>query len=324
MIRILKKLTACLFAASFLVAAEGFVSSGAKAEWREKIGTFRVGIVGGMRPILETRRAQPFREALAKALKMPVEIFATQDIKSLIEAHVSGRIEYAVYTASAFSAAWTMCKCVEPLVAPSADDGSLGFSAALIARKGQGTSVATLAGQKILVPGRRSFSGYILPKDQLGRDGIELEGDHWEIADKGSMEKAISAFRSGEGAAIFGWIGDVPRDSPQGSGRGTLAALEGDIEDLSVVWSSPLVFHGPHAVRKSLPTEAKDAVRDFLTNLKSDNPGAYEAIEPYLGGGFIDATVDDYRVTIDLIRKISATPEVVDQPKTKQSTKKTP
>ncbi len=53
---------------------------------------------------------------------------------TLIEAESSARVQYAILSASAYAATSEICKCVEPLVLPTAMDGSRGFHAIMLAR----------------------------------------------------------------------------------------------------------------------------------------------------------------------------------------------
>lgn len=275
------------------------------ASWRQKLGTFRVGIVAAGRPVLETRRVQPFREALQGALGIPVEVFAAGDYNALIEAHRGSRIEYAVYSASAFSAAWVLCKCVTPLAAPVASDGSAGFSSVLIARKSAARSLAGLRDATVLVPGEDSFSGSIFPRDRLAREGIDPTARGWTLRDMKTMDAALAAFLAGEGDALFGWQGGEGDGSPQGNTPllDTLDRLEEIADQLDVIWTSPPVPHGPHAIRSNIPAEAQSLILPFLTGLAKENPDAYEAVETRRTGGFQPVSFEDYRPVVDALRK---------------------
>ena len=135
-------LVLCLLAIAFLNVNQAAAAnastdnlttlSSKEGNWRQKIGTFRVGIVGGKHAVRRTKLAQPFRLALEKALGLPVEIFAAADYQSLALAHAESRVEYAVYSATAFARAWAHCKCIEPLVAPRATDGTAAFQSILV------------------------------------------------------------------------------------------------------------------------------------------------------------------------------------------------
>ncbi len=273
--------------------------------WRQKLGTFRIGILAAGRPVLATRRVQPFREALQGALGMPVEVFAAKDYNTLIEAHRASRIEYAVYSASAFSAAWLLCKCVTPIAAPVATDGSARFRSVLIARKSAAQSLDDLGSATILVPGRDSFSGFIFPQDRLARDGVEVEARGWELRDMQSMDAALEAFSAGEADAIFGWQGEEPSISPADAAPqlDTMDRLVAAGADVSVIWKSPPVPYGPHAIRSGIAQEAKELILPFLAGLIDDNPEAYEAIETRYTGGFQPIGFEDYKPVVDALRK---------------------
>ncbi len=273
--------------------------------WRQKLGTFRIGILAAGRPVLATRRVQPFREALQGVLGMPVEVFAAKDYNVLIEAHRASRIEYAVYSASAFSAAWLLCKCVTPIAAPVATDGSARFRSVLIARTSAARSLDDLKDTTILVPGRDSFSGFMFPQDRLARDGIEMEARGWELRDMQSMDAALEAFTAGEADAIFGWQGEEPSFNPADAAPqlDTLDRVSAAGADVNVIWESPSVPYGPHAIRSGIAQEAKELILPFLTGLINDNPEAYEAVETRHTGGFQPVDHKDYKPVIDALRK---------------------
>jgi phosphonate transport system substrate-binding protein len=294
----------------------------AHADWRDKLGTFRVGIVDGGRPILEARRAKPFAEALSKALSMPVEIFTASDHKTLIDAQIENRVEYAVYSATAFSAAWVLCKCVEPLAVPIAQDGSKSFRSVLIARKSQGSSILSLRGKTIAVPGADSFSGYILPKYLMSLKNIDLESGAWEVRDLQNADAAIETYVKKDAQALFGW---EPTKSQVNSdqavtNQATLSLLGKAASNSRIIWRSPEIPNGPHTVRNGLDSEARAILWDFLDQLLVSDINAYDAIAPKWGGGFAPVARQDYQTVIDLVEgnsqltEVTATPSV-EEPK---------
>ncbi|MEE9314497.1 MAG: phosphate/phosphite/phosphonate ABC transporter substrate-binding protein [Rhizobiaceae bacterium] len=285
----------------------GSASKTPAMDWREKLGTFRVGIIGGNRPILESRRMQPFKEALQKELGVPVEVFAASDYKVLIEAHRSGRIEYAIYSASAFSAGWLLCKCIEPLVSPVAADGATGFRSILLSSNKHTASLSSLKGKTIVIPGRKSFSGYLLPRGQLALDGVDIENAEWKIADSGNAINAIADLEGKNAAGVFGWepyYGNSKLSLKQVKGTRALmiAKLGAGASEYPTLWQSSPISHGPHAVRKSLDGKVKALLAKFMINLNQRNFEAYGAVEPNFSGGFREVTISHYQSVIDLLR----------------------
>src|SRR5690606_12458639 len=79
---------------------------------------FRIGLVA--QPGEEARVADlsALKAAYSRALGMPVEVMVARDYARLAEAHIAGRIDYAVYSAQAYAAAALRCGCVTPVAAP--------------------------------------------------------------------------------------------------------------------------------------------------------------------------------------------------------------
>ncbi|WP_353806793.1 hypothetical protein [Mesorhizobium sp.] len=85
-----------------------------RADWRDDIGTFRVGIVAEPGAGNTVPGLALLTDAYTKALGMKVEFVVSRDYGALIEAQANAHIKYAVYSATASE----RCECVEPLVAP--------------------------------------------------------------------------------------------------------------------------------------------------------------------------------------------------------------
>ena len=87
-------------------------------------------------------------------------------------------------------------------------------------------------------------------------------------------------------------------DAAAGYSRGTLAdlAARGEItpDEFVVVWQSPPIAHGPVAVTTSLPAAEKAAIRSYLLGLANSEPAAYDALDPYYGGGYVSIEPKDY------------------------------
>ena len=74
-------------------------ASAAHADWRKDLGTFRIGISATDAKSLSPVETGKMSAGYAAALGMPVEIVVLRDYPALIDAQVSSRIEYAIYTA---------------------------------------------------------------------------------------------------------------------------------------------------------------------------------------------------------------------------------
>ncbi|MFZ1680917.1 MAG: phosphonate ABC transporter substrate-binding protein, partial [Rhizobiaceae bacterium] len=130
-------------------------------------------------------------------------------------------------------------------------------------------------------------SGTLAGGKPVGRDSAFL-------AVKGSAEEALAMFVRGDADGLVGWVAS---DGATDLARGTraLAIQAGAPGDgLSEIWRSAFLRFGPHAVRRTLPAEAKSAIIAFLTGLRDADPDLYELVEPRHGGGFQPAAHKDY------------------------------
>jgi len=271
------------------------------SNWRQETGVFRIGIIVGENSGSKIKRLKPFQQAIEQALEMPVKLVGMKDQNALIDAFTSTRVEYGIFSALGFSAAWKVCKCLEPLVVPLAIDGARGFYSVILGHRDNPVTLSEMKDTSLFIPGKGSFSGYILPRLALASQGIVMDEDFVTI-DRQTMPSAIASFLAQPNSAIAGWISDDgDRPSPI---RGVMAHLierGSSLEDFSIVWQSKLLPHGPHAVQKSLHGEAKVILQDVLIGMYQKNERAYDSVEPFLGGGFSSASLDDYKPLIDLL-----------------------
>ncbi|AZO51943.1 MAG: phosphonate ABC transporter substrate-binding protein [Mesorhizobium sp.] len=298
----------------------------ASADWRDDIGTFRIGIVaepggGNTVPGLAL-----LTDAYTKALGMKAEFVVARDYQALIEAQVDGRIQYAVYSAIAYATASERCGCVEPLVAPVDVDGATGIRSVLVTRDGKVPDLAAMASHRIALAPADSIGGSLLPLAGLADAGVGISEDSPYLIHAASAAAAETMLVDGEADALFGWVASndktavpdsqpaLPAGQPAGTGdqvadpNGTLARLEAaglSKTSVQVVWTSGLLRYGPHAVRSDLDPEAKRRLTVFLTNLKSMTPDVYDLLEATHSGGFTVTSQEDYATAAAIVRLVS-------------------
>lgn len=266
------------------------------AETAEAPALLRLGVVsavnGRVAGLPATNRLEPFRRRIAAALQKPVVLAPQPDGRALVAALVAGRLDYAILSASGFAAAERACRCLEPLAAPRAADGATGWRATVVVR---GDSVlrdvAGLRGKILAAPSSDVFAGRAYAFAALAKAGTP-EADIGRVDPATGPEAAARAVAERRADAALIWLPDAGATSAAATApRGPLALLveHGGLppEGLRPIWQSPPVPHGPHAVRAELPSAWRVRLRDLLVNLKSDDPDAYDAVEPDLSGGFV-------------------------------------
>ncbi|MEP9386628.1 PhnD/SsuA/transferrin family substrate-binding protein [Mesorhizobium sp. KR9-304] len=305
-------LTMARVAGGVFCVAAACLTTTASADWREDIGTFRVGVVAEPGAGDTIAGLAELNDAFTKALGLKVEFFVARSYAALIDAQASSRIEYAIYSASAYASAYRRCECVEPLVAPTGEDGSIGIRSVLIAANGRLSSASDLAGRRIALQPPDSIAGHQLPLAAFQPGGKPLSGAESFFVKADSAEAAEAMLAEGSVDAIFGWMpaGLPDAEEIDGGTPARLAAAGMDRSALDIVWRSDVLRFGPHAVSIGLDPEPKRRLTEFLTGLRTADPEMYERIETHHLGGFTAASQPDYAVALDMVRMLGeARPE---------------
>jgi len=294
---------------AFVLGAVMLSVAPARADWRTDTGTFRIGVVMQPGETGAPRRFEGFRALAAEALSMPVEIFPARDASALIDAMATSRIEYAVFSALGYATAFELCKCVEPLAAPVSHDGATGVRSALIADTARAARISDLEGMPVAVGPENSLGGDLLPSAGFRWRGKPLADSGFDLVPAETTQESLRLLADGEVAAAFLWE-FVRLGSPSAFADGPRAWLdELSPQGFAVLWHSEAIRFGPHAVRRTLASEAKTAMRRMLLGLARDNPVVYDSVSPDLGGGFEAVVADEYRSAAALVTAIGAAEE---------------
>lgn len=288
-----------------VIVAMVLATGPAAADWRQDLGTFRVGFAAAGGVPVPVDRYEAFRKAVAETLGMPVEIVPERDAPALIDAVASARVEYAVLSALGYATAREMCGCVEPVAAPVNTDGATAFRSILLARAGEAERAADLDGKKVGIGPAGSVAGDMLPASLFRFDGKSLGGSGLDLVRIETARDGLDRLASGEIAALFTWEFVRPgtaRDFVEGPSRYLAQQGSGDV---TVLWRSPPVRFGPHVVRKGLPPEARSALRRMLLSLDRESPEAFDSVSPSFGGGFEPVDDNDYRSATALVGAVS-------------------
>lgn len=291
------KSPAAWIAPMLLVLLQG---SPALSGWREDMKTFRIGMVSVGGAGQSVPGLSSLKRAYAQALGMPVEVFVARDYAALIDAQATQRIDYAIYSATAYGAASLLCSCVEPVVAPLGSDGATGITAILVTRDGRLASFADIGTHRVAIAPPQGVATSMLPLAALSAENVMTEAMQAGFVSAGSAAAAEAMLVDGSVDAMFGWAG-----SPGEGSGGTLARLAAaglDPASLKVVWQSPLLRYGPHALRTGLDGEIRRALLAFLTGLRDLQPDVYELLDTDHGGGFVEVQPRDYATALDMVR----------------------
>ena len=238
---------------------------------------------------------------------MPVEIFVARDYAALIDAQASARVDYAIYSTTAYATAALLCSCVEPVAAPVGADGAIGIVSILVTRDDRLPGLAEIGAHHVAIAPPDNVAGSVLPLSGLPSEGAGLAGSEPYLVHAESASAAEAMLVGGSVDAIFGWAqtdaaGDIDRSS------GTLGRLEAaglERTSLKVVWQSSPLRYGPHALRSGLDAEVRRILIAFLTGVRDLHPAVYDLLDTDHGGGFVEVTAQDYVSAIGAVRHVS-------------------
>lgn len=250
-----------------------------------------IGVVVPQGGSLSADRFEPFRAALASELATNVDVTVFRTAQDLIDAAQQRRIDYGVYTASTYAAAWRQCGCIEPLAVPRSTDGSAGVRSILLVRNDSAFKApADLKGKILAAPPAPSIAGRLVPFAEWKANGIDPEALFARIDPVAGPEAALAALLDRSADAAIAWS-TLEGDPADGYDRGTVHDLVArgavDTHAIRLIWKSGLIPNGPHAVNADLAPAVKARLRAFLIDLVDAHPDAYDAIEPTFGGGFV-------------------------------------
>jgi phosphonate transport system substrate-binding protein len=295
---------ALLAALLTLLMAAAYPAAGF-ADWRDDIKVLRVGFLAGDNPTYRTTQLEPFRAYLEGKLGIPVELVPSPTYDALIEAQSGGRIQYAIYSAASFATAAALCRCVEPVAVPTAADGGEGFYSILIARAdGPIRSLADAKGARLALAGEDSVAGRLVPLKAFAGEGIVPSEYFSAVIDRPDPKAAVAALLAGEADLAVGWS-SMTGDYATGYSTGVLTEMVGSadltMDEIRVVWQSPLIPFGPHAVRSDLPVELRALLSAALLAMATENPEALVAVDRSGGGGFVAADAALYAGMAELV-----------------------
>jgi phosphonate transport system substrate-binding protein len=286
--------------AAAAVLALALSTTVARADWREDVKVLRIGFIASSGPAADIARLEPFRAYMESRLALPVELVPATSESSLIDAQASARVQYAIDSAAGYASAAALCRCVEPLMLPAALDGSRGFHAILLVRADNPAQTAQdTAGARLALSAADSVAGRLLPLKEFAAAGIDPATHFSALFESPGPVDAVRALLDGRADAALAWS-SLAGDAATGYSFGVLTTLVADgtmsMDQVRIVWQSPLIPFGPHAVRSDMPEEEKAAIREALTALSAEAPDVLDAVDPtaYGGGGFVPAAAADY------------------------------
>jgi phosphonate transport system substrate-binding protein len=300
--------TRCLALVAIVAGASTTGWGYARADWRDEVTTFRLGILGGELGDRRLKDHACLKARVEKALGVPVKLFASRDYSGVTEGLLAGRLDAAGLGAAGYASIFLQDPdAIEPIVTLEEQDGTLGYRSVLLVRADSPyQKLDDLRGGTLMFTERLSTSGFLIPYYELSEQGYDPGQFFGRLGFSGGHPQAVAAVLEGHADAGVTWSSGIG-DHAAGYSRGNLRRMVErgtlDMNDLRILWTSELIPAGPQVVRKDLPEEAKELYRDVLLELADHDRGCFERI---VGGHAIDfkpISHDDYAAIIAIRRK---------------------
>lgn len=281
-----------------LVLGLAVAAGPAAADWRDDVGSITLGAVATHGPVYARARLEPFRAFLEARFQLSVELVMFPGYAELVRAQAGEQIDIATHTSFSYAATANRCGCVEPVAAPLAAGDVTGFHAIVVAAAGSGIDgLEDAAGARFAVTAPDSIAGYAAPVTALEASGVSPA--EVTIQPAADPVDAVTMVLIGEADLAVAWS-SLAGNEATGHSFGVLTDMvrEGlmEMDEIVVVWQSPLIPFGPVAVRSSAPAELKVLLLDALLSLDNEAPGILDAVVtlPYAAGGFARVAPSDY------------------------------
>ncbi len=145
-----------------------------------------------------------------------------------------------------------------------------------------------------------------MPLQGLAGEGIDPKSYFSSVLTAADPEQAVTMLFTDEADLAAGWS-SLSGDAASGYSFGVFTRMVSagalSMDRLKIVWQSPLIPFGPHAVRRDMPDELKTLIANALMAMGREAPDALDAVDSSNigGGGFVPVTAGDYSVIEKLV-----------------------
>lgn len=266
--------------------------------------------MGGENEADRLARHDGLQKLLAETFELPVRLYPASDYAGVLQALAARQIEIASLGPAAYASAWIdTAGGVEPLLVNAQSDGSISYVSVMVVRADSNIdSLEKMRGRSIAWADPNSASGYLIPRFQLRREGIDPEPGRYfsRSGFGGGHEQAVIAMLQGQyDACVTNASGQG--DPALGYSRGNLRSMVDkgmlDMQKVRIIWISSPILTGPLAVRSDLPAALKDDLKRFYRALPTAYPEIYRQISRGDGAGYRDVRHEDYELFVEMRRQ---------------------
>jgi phosphonate transport system substrate-binding protein len=274
-------------------------TAASSADWRDKYKVIKVGAVTVENQGATITRYKPFADYMEKKFGVKVEVFTASDYAGIVQALSSGQIHLARMGGAAYAAGYIDSEGeIEPLVMNVEPNGGKGYHSVLIVRSDSPyKSIEDLKGKSLAWADANSTSGYLVPNASLRDAGIDPQKHFSRTVFSGGHEQSVLGVLKGNFDSAFTWTspGHQAGQFRIMMDRGMLK-----LDDVRIVWQSPLIANPLWAVSKKIPADMRKDLLDMFVNLAKDNMAMAEAAAQGKTSGFEPVGHETYKTFVTI------------------------
>ena len=282
-----------------IVTAVSLTTTASAADWRDKYKILKLGSVTVETQAATVTRYRPFADYLERKLGVKVEVFTASDYAGIVQALSANQIHLARMGGAAYAAGYIDSKGgIEPLVINVEPDGGKGYHSVLIVRADSAyRTLDDLKGRSLAWVDPNSTSGYLVPNAALRDAGTDPQKHFSRTLFSGGHEQSVIGVLKGNFDSAFTWTSPGHQ-----SGQFRIMMDRGllKLDDIRVVWESPMIANPLWAVSKSIPADMRRSLLDLFLGLAKDDPAMAEAAAQGKTRGFEPATHDTYKTYVTI------------------------
>jgi phosphonate transport system substrate-binding protein len=271
----------------------------ASANWREKIKVLKIGSVTVENQAATVTRFKPFAEYLEKKLGVKVEVFTASDYAGIVQALSAGQIHLARMGGAGYAAGYIDSDGgIEPLAMNVEPNGGKGYHSVLIVRADSPyKTVNDLKGKTLAWADPNSTSGYLVPNAALRDAGIDPQKHFGRTLFSGGHEQSVLGVLKGNLDSAFTWTSPGHQ-----AGQFRIMIDRGllKVEDVRIIWESPLIANPLWAIPKKIPADMKKDLLGMFVALAKDDMAMAEAAAQGKTSGFEAVGHETYKTFVTI------------------------
>ena len=245
---------------------------------------------------------------LSKALGMEVTELISNDYNAVIEAMRTGKADMAYFGPLSFCLAYDRAG-VEPIgmIAKNKDKKNATYKSVLItnSKNSDINGIQDIKGKTMAFVDPNSTSGNLIPSaaimkafpnEKLSMDELHTNGKFFQaVSFSGKHQAGLAAVVKGD--VQVAPISDAILAAELNAGRA-------DKNDVKVIFASDPIPSEPMAIRKDLPADVKEKVKQFV--LSYDNAAYYKGVMGAEDKRFVECSIEDYKGIIELNKALNS------------------